>query len=167
MVALRMAALLEVSGISKSFPGVRALHEVGFSVDRGEVVALLGENGAGKSTLMKILAGVQPADRGEISIDGKMVKVSSVEEGLAQGIALIHQELNLATNLSVVGCNWAGSMSIRDRSSKNILERVKNWKFVTVLKVLNPSWRRLRIVARTSRRSWWNVLPTRSLKVVI
>jgi ribose transport system ATP-binding protein len=96
-----MAALLEVSGISKSFPGVRALHEVGFSVDRGEVVALLGENGAGKSTLMKILAGVQPADRGEISIDGKMVKVSSVEEGLAQGIALIHQELNLATNLSV------------------------------------------------------------------
>ena len=101
MVALRMAALLEVSGISKSFPGVRALHEVGFSVDRGEVVALLGENGAGKSTLMKILAGVQPADRGEISIDGKMVKVSSVEEGLAQGIALIHQELNLATNLSV------------------------------------------------------------------
>lgn len=101
MVALRMAALLEVLGISKSFPGVRALHEVGFSVDRGEVVALLGENGAGKSTLMKILAGVQPADRGEISIDGKMVKVSSVEEGLAQGIALIHQELNLATNLSV------------------------------------------------------------------
>lgn len=96
-----MAALLEVSGISKSFPGVRALHEVGFSVDRGEVVALLGENGAGKSTLMKILAGVQPTDRGEISIDGKMVKVSSVEEGLAQGIALIHQELNLATNLSV------------------------------------------------------------------
>ncbi|MDF2375732.1 MAG: sugar ABC transporter ATP-binding protein [Verrucomicrobiales bacterium] len=96
-----MAALLEVLGISKSFPGVRALHEVGFSVDRGEVVALLGENGAGKSTLMKILAGVQPADRGEISIDGKMVKVSSVEEGLAQGIALIHQELNLATNLSV------------------------------------------------------------------
>ena len=63
MVALRMAALLEVSGISKSFPGVRALHEVGFSVDRGEVVALLGENGAGPSTLMNILAGVQPADR--------------------------------------------------------------------------------------------------------
>lgn len=96
-----MASLLEVSGISKSFPGVRALHEVGFSVDPGEVVALLGENGAGKSTLMKILAGVQPPDRGEMRIDGQPVRIASVEEGLGLGIALIHQELNLATNLSV------------------------------------------------------------------
>lgn len=96
-----MAVLLNVSGISKSFPGVRALHEVGFSVDGGEVVALLGENGAGKSTLMKILAGVQPPDQGEIQLDGRTIEIGSVEEGLEHGIALIHQELNLATNLSV------------------------------------------------------------------
>ncbi|MEM1444209.1 MAG: sugar ABC transporter ATP-binding protein [Verrucomicrobiota bacterium] len=96
-----MAALLEVSGISKSFPGVRALHEVGFSVDRGEVVALLGENGAGKSTLMKILAGVQPPDSGEMKLEGESVAIDSVEKGLELGIALIHQELNLATNLTV------------------------------------------------------------------
>ncbi|MEM9281749.1 MAG: sugar ABC transporter ATP-binding protein [Verrucomicrobiota bacterium] len=101
-------ALLEVSGISKSFPGVRALHEVDLQVDEGEVVALLGENGAGKSTLMKILAGVQPADSGEMKLRGKVVAIRSVQEGLEQGIALIHQELNLATNLSVAANLFLG-----------------------------------------------------------
>ncbi|MDF1826067.1 MAG: sugar ABC transporter ATP-binding protein [Verrucomicrobiales bacterium] len=96
-----MTAVLEVSDIIKSFPGVRALKGVGLSVGVGEVVALLGENGAGKSTLMKILAGVQPPDSGEIRIDGKVVQIGSVDEGLKHGVALIHQELNLATNLSV------------------------------------------------------------------
>lgn len=95
-----MATILEVSGINKSFPGVRALTDVDLSVGAGEVVALLGENGAGKSTLMKILAGVQPPDSGEIRIDGSVVQIGSVEEGLKRGVALIHQELNLATNLS-------------------------------------------------------------------
>jgi len=94
-------AILEARGISKSFPGVRALHEVSFSVEKGEILALLGENGAGKSTLMKILAGVQEMDCGEIRITGATVSVSSVDEALELGIALIHQELNLATNLSV------------------------------------------------------------------
>jgi ribose transport system ATP-binding protein len=96
-----MPPLLEVSGIGKSFPGVRALHEVAFSVGAGEVVAVLGENGAGKSTLMKILAGVQEPDAGEIRLEGRPVRIRSVEEGLSLGIALIHQELNLATNLGV------------------------------------------------------------------
>lgn len=96
-----MASLLEVSGIGKSFPGVRALHDVGFSVAPGEVVAVLGENGAGKSTLMKILAGVQTPDAGTIRVEGREVTIGSVSEGLAHGIALIHQELNLATNLGI------------------------------------------------------------------
>jgi ribose transport system ATP-binding protein len=96
-----MSPLLEVSGIGKSFPGVRALHEVSFAVGAGEVVAVLGENGAGKSTLMKILAGVQMPDTGTIRLDGKEIEIRSVEEGLSLGIALIHQELNLATNLSI------------------------------------------------------------------
>lgn len=96
-----MAAILEVSGISKSFPGVRALHDVDLDVGEGEVVALLGENGAGKSTLMKILAGVQPSDEGVMKVRGEEVTIHSVQDGLDLGIALIHQELNLATNLTV------------------------------------------------------------------
>lgn len=96
-----MPELLEISGVGKSFPGVRALHDVSFAVGAGEVVAVLGENGAGKSTLMKILAGVQMPDTGSIRLEGAPVQIHSVEEGLSLGIALIHQELNLATNLSI------------------------------------------------------------------
>ncbi|MFU7560304.1 sugar ABC transporter ATP-binding protein [Stieleria sp. JC731] len=93
--------LLEVRSLSKRFPGVRALHQVDLQLNRGEVLAIVGENGAGKSTLMKILAGVQPADSGEILIDGKPVDFSGVSDAIDRGIALIHQELNLAENLTV------------------------------------------------------------------
>lgn len=96
-----MSHVLEVRGVGKYFPGVRALHHVDLSIGESEVVAVLGENGAGKSTLMKILAGVQGPDEGTIRLAGNEVKIDSVEEGLALGIALIHQELNLATNLTV------------------------------------------------------------------
>ena len=93
--------LLQVSKVSKQFPGVRALHEVDLTLQTGEVLAIVGENGAGKSTLMKILAGVQPPDSGEIRIDGQLVTISSVNDAFENGIALIHQELNLADNLEV------------------------------------------------------------------
>ncbi|MFP6621180.1 MAG: sugar ABC transporter ATP-binding protein, partial [Pirellulaceae bacterium] len=93
--------LLEVQGISKNFPGVRALADVDLTLDRGEVLAVLGENGAGKSTLVKILAGVQLPDQGTIEIDGSPVEIGSVATALHHGIALIHQELNLADNLTV------------------------------------------------------------------
>ena len=95
------APLLEVGQVTKQFPGVKALQDVDLTLNRGEVLAVIGENGAGKSTLMKILAGVQPLDAGEIRIDGKIVQLVSVEAALSQGIALIHQELNLADNLNV------------------------------------------------------------------
>ena len=95
------APLLEVGQVTKQFPGVKALQDVDLTLNRGEVLAVIGENGAGKSTLMKILAGVQPLDAGEIRIDGKIVQLVSVEAALSQGIALIHQELNLADNLDV------------------------------------------------------------------
>ena len=100
--------LLEVRGLSKRFPGVRALHNAHLTLAHGEVLAVVGENGAGKSTLMKILAGVQPADSGEILIDGQSVQFQSVREALAQGVALIHQELNLAANLDLAANIFLG-----------------------------------------------------------
>jgi ribose transport system ATP-binding protein len=77
------------------------LSDVSLHVGRGEVLALIGENGAGKSTLMKILAGVQEPDEGQILIDGRPVQIDSVQTALRMGIALIHQELNLADNLDI------------------------------------------------------------------
>ncbi len=100
--------LLEARGISKRFPGVRALDAVSLAVDRGEVLALIGENGAGKSTLLKILAGVQSPDSGELLVDGSPVRFRGVEDALGKGIALIHQELNLADNLDVAGNVFLG-----------------------------------------------------------
>src|SRR5687767_8832450 len=94
-------ALLEVRGVSKRFPGVKALTDVSLTLCAGEVLAVIGENGAGKSTLMKILAGVQQPDEGQILLDGRPVEIKSVREALALGIALIHQELNLADNLDI------------------------------------------------------------------
>ncbi|MDI6601501.1 MAG: sugar ABC transporter ATP-binding protein [Thermoanaerobacteraceae bacterium] len=93
--------LLEMTGISKEFPGVKALQDVELTLEKGEVLALLGENGAGKSTLMKILSGVYRMDRGEIRIDGKPVEISSVWDAARLGIGIIHQELNLIPDLAV------------------------------------------------------------------
>jgi ABC-type sugar transport system ATPase subunit len=93
--------LLEMSGIGKSFPGVRALGGVNFDVRAGEVHALVGENGAGKSTLMKILAGAYTADEGEIRLNGAAVRFSAPDDAFAAGIVTIYQELNLIPALSV------------------------------------------------------------------
>jgi len=101
-------ALLEVRGLCKRFPGVRALHNVNLTLGRGEVLAVIGENGAGKSTLMKILAGVQEPDSGEILVDGAPVRIDSVRAAEQAGIALIHQELNLADNLDVASNVFLG-----------------------------------------------------------
>jgi inositol transport system ATP-binding protein len=93
--------LLRMTGISRSFPGVKALDGVSFEVAPGEVHALLGENGAGKSTLLKILAGAQPADSGTIEINGHPVTLSSPQDSQRQGIVTIYQEFTLAPNMSV------------------------------------------------------------------
>jgi len=96
-----MGPLLEVSKLTKRFPGVLALDSVNLSLNPGEVLAVVGENGAGKSTLMKILAGVETSDSGEIRLRGRPVHFKSVRDALHSGIALIHQELNLSDNLDV------------------------------------------------------------------
>lgn len=93
--------LLEVQGISKSFPGVRALQDVQFRLDAGEVLVLVGENGAGKSTLMKILSGIYEKDAGTIRIDGREVEIAGPAEAQQLGISIIHQEMNLMPDLTV------------------------------------------------------------------
>jgi ribose transport system ATP-binding protein len=100
--------LLEARGVVKSFFGVKALRGVDLHLNRGEVLALLGENGAGKSTLMKCLAGVLAADEGEFFYEGEPISLGSVREAMSAGIALIHQELNLATNLDVASNMFLG-----------------------------------------------------------
>ena len=93
--------VLEAKGISKSFPGVKALDEVRLTVRRGRLHALLGENGAGKSTLINILAGVFPPDIGEVLLDGRPVAFRNPREARDAGVAIIFQELNLVPQLSV------------------------------------------------------------------
>ena len=95
------AALLEVEGISKSFPGVRALHQVQFVLHPGEVLVLVGENGAGKSTLMKILSGIYQRDEGTIKVDGREVTIANPAAAQQLGISIIHQEMNLMPDLTV------------------------------------------------------------------
>jgi ABC-type sugar transport system ATPase subunit len=94
--------LLEMQGISKTFPGVQALKGVNFSVRPAEIVCLLGENGAGKSTLMKILTGVHQPDAGTIQFEGKPVQFGNTREAIELGISIIFQEFNLCPNLSAM-----------------------------------------------------------------
>ncbi len=101
-------ALLEMRGISKSFPGVKALDSVNLTVRPGTVHALMGENGAGKSTLMKCLFGIYRRDEGSITLDGKEVEFKSSKEALESGVAMVHQELNQALTRTVKDNLWLG-----------------------------------------------------------
>jgi inositol transport system ATP-binding protein len=100
--------LLEITHISKGFPGVVALDNVELRVRPGSVLALMGENGAGKSTLMKIIAGIYPPDTGEIRLRGKPVVFDTPLSALQSGIAMIHQELNLMPHMTVAENIWIG-----------------------------------------------------------
>ncbi len=111
--------LLEMQGITKDFPGVRALSGVSFEVNAGEIVCLLGENGAGKSTLMKILTGVYPEYEGNILLEGETVAFRNTHEAGLRGISMIFQELNLCPNLSaaenlLMGREIHGSFGLLD-----------------------------------------------------
>ena len=93
--------LLQMRGIDKSFPGVRALKDVSLTLHRGEVLALVGENGAGKSTLIKVLGGAHLPDDGEIFLDGQHVHIVTPTAARQAGVSIIYQEFNLVPDLTV------------------------------------------------------------------
>lgn len=109
--------ILEMKGITKEFPGVRALDNVTFSVRKGEIHALCGENGAGKSTLMKILSGVYPYGSydGEIYIDGKEMHFRNIKESQEAGIAIIYQELAIVGEMTVAENLFLGHELMRGK----------------------------------------------------
>ncbi len=94
-------AMLSVEGLSKSFPGVRALHDVHFEAHAGEIQALMGENGAGKSTLIKLLTGVYAPDAGTMRLSGATIRPTSPGRAEALGISTVHQEISLIPHLSI------------------------------------------------------------------
>lgn len=126
-------AIIEVKDLTKEYPGVRALDSVDLAFEPGEVHGVIGENGAGKSTLMKILSGVEQPTRGEVLLDGKPVQYRGVNDAMAEGVVMIHQELNLVDHLSVAENVFLGreirkgpmlNRAEMERLSKEYLARV-------------------------------------------
>ncbi len=133
MVRLVEEYIVELSHISKSFPGVKALQDVNFNLKAGEVLALLGENGAGKSTLMKILSGVYVKDHGEIKVFGETIATLNPKKAQELGIAIIHQELNMCAHLTVAENIFLGSEIVHkgiladremNKAAKSLLDRL-------------------------------------------
>ena len=100
--------LLSIKNVSKSFPGVQALDDVGFDVRAGTIHSLMGENGAGKSTLMKCLFGIYVADSGEFFLSGEKVSFANAKQAMLKGVSMVHQELNQVHTRSVMENIWLG-----------------------------------------------------------
>src|SRR5512147_2663496 len=125
--------LLEMKGIGKTFPGVKALEGVNLTIREGQVHALLGENGAGKSTLIKILSGAYAKDEGQIFFEEKPVEIRGPHDAQALGISTIYQEFNLARDLTVAENIFLGHLPTRGfrvdwatarRRARELLERL-------------------------------------------
>ena len=114
-----VAPTLAVLGMSKSFGSVQALTDVDFEVRDGEVMALVGDNGSGKSTLIKCIAGIHPADSGEVLFDGEVVHIHGPREAASLGIEVVYQDLALCDNLDVVQNMYLG------REAHDRLHRLK------------------------------------------
>ncbi len=143
-----MDAILEMRGITKEFPGVKALDNVNMAVRRGEIRALVGENGAGKSTLMKVLSGVYPhgSYQGEILYDGRPVANRSIRDSEEQGIVIIHQELALVPQMSIAENIFLGNeiatRGIIDRRETNrrTAELLARWACAKARKPRSAAW---------------------------
>lgn len=133
--------ILTMQGIGKRFGAVRALTDVDFWVDEGEVVALVGDNGAGKSTLVKILAGVYTADTGTIEFDGAPVRVDSPADAQELGIATVFQDLALCDNLDVVANLWLGRELVSGRRLDEVEMEQRTWTLLRELAAKLPSVR--------------------------
>jgi D-xylose transport system ATP-binding protein len=124
--------LLELRGVSKAFGAVQALYRVDFEVQRGEVMALVGDNGAGKTTLIKSIAGIYPFDEGEVHYEGDYVDIHGPRDAAKLGIEVVYQDLALADNLDVVANMFLGRERTRggfvldessmERSSRETLD---------------------------------------------
>lgn len=108
--------LLRINHISKSFPGVKALNDVSFTVEKGTVHAVMGENGAGKSTLMKCIFGLYQADEGDLQLDGDICCFENAREALDSGISMIHQELQNVATQNVMENIWIGRIPYKQSS---------------------------------------------------
>jgi ribose transport system ATP-binding protein len=118
-----MTAILSLEKITKNYPGVVALDQVDFSMERGEVRALLGKNGAGKSTLVKILSGAVRPDSGEIRIDGTTVTIQSPRDAFGQGICTVYQEMSLVPGLTVAENITLGRWPQQRRMGVSVIDR--------------------------------------------
>jgi simple sugar transport system ATP-binding protein len=108
-----MTPILQLKGITKQFPGVLANDHIDLTLDKGEILALLGENGAGKSTLMNILYGLYQPDEGEILINGEKIEISSPTDAIATGIGMVHQHFMLIPVFTVAENVMLGQESIK------------------------------------------------------
>ena len=96
-----MVPVLEVRSVSKSFPGVKALDNVSFAINKGEVVGLIGENGAGKSSFLKVLNGIYQPDEGSVLVNGQPMTITSPRHAFDSGIAMVFQEQSILPTLTV------------------------------------------------------------------
>lgn len=125
--------MLTVHKVGKRFGAVRALTDVDFWVNEGEVVALVGDNGAGKSTLVKVLSGVHPPDAGSIEFDGEMVEISSPADAQHLGIATVFQDLALCDNLDVVANLWLGRELVEGTRLDEVDMEQRTWALLREL----------------------------------
>ncbi|GAB6189362.1 sugar ABC transporter ATP-binding protein [Marinitoga arctica] len=148
--------LLKLEKVTKKFPGVLALDNVNFELNSGEVHALLGENGAGKSTLIKIIGGVHKADKGKMYYNGKPVFFSNPFDAINNGIATIHQELNLFEDLTVAENIYIGNIKKTFINKKQMIKEAQkilsknnfNIKADAIVKDLNTSEKQLVAISK-------------------
>ena len=159
-------AVLELRGITKSFPGVLANDNISFTLEKGEIHALLGENGAGKTTLMNILYGLYKPDKGEILVNDQVVDIQGPNDAIARGIGMVHQHFMLVPVMTVTenvmlgnestatGSCWTGRLvakRIREISDQYGLDVDPNLSSTTCRWASSNAWRSSR--SSTGRRT--------------